>query len=221
LRNAGRLYCAQCGDARIRRRDKTLNVKVPAGVCDGHVLRFAHAGSYDAKKDRYEDVHIVIRHDLSPHERVATDGSGDVHVSVPIALGEVLTGFAEGQKTVRVMGDTFVLRDDEHLKEKGTSYRNPNVPVVFRNAGIPRSPSLLSSFSSSEIKSTSTRGDLYITFRVVWPDENETEKEKEKADQDGNDDNDDKKEERRMRRTLRNINKYKGVLRTIFGMRST
>jgi len=186
-----------------------LNVNVPAGVYDGHVLRFAREGSYDAKKDRCEDVHIVIHHDLSPHERVATDGSGDVHVSVPIALGEVLTGFAEGQKVVRVMGDTFVLRDDEHLKEKGSSYRNPNVPVVFRNAGI---PSLLSSsLSSSETKSTSTRGDLYITFRVVWPDENDKNEEKEEKEE----------KERRMRRTLRNIDKYKDVLRTIFGMRST
>jgi DnaJ-class molecular chaperone len=129
----------------IRRGEKTerLNVKIPAGVEDGSVIRLAGQGHPGASGtgDLLLTVHV------SPHPYFYREGS-DVLVDVPITPAEAALGtkaevptVSEGHVTVTVPPGTS---SGTRLRLRGKGVRNPK---------------------------TKDRGDQYVVIKIVLPRE--------------------------------------------------
>ena len=228
LRNGGRLGCPTCEDKGEVRRTMKFTVSVPVGVRPDDVLDPQGAGvrgPIDAASGLPRRLLFRTKYAPSPDESVTSDGSGDVAFTVPLPLGEVLAGFENGEKRVTVMGDEVVLRNDSSRP----CYRDPTKSIVLPGMGLPR-----------HRDQKEGRGDLIINFRVIWPrddvasiiEHNEgTEREREREKEKGKT----KKGKNantgtegpppgpplcllRERRIIRNIEKYKEVLRVIFAV---
>jgi molecular chaperone DnaJ len=79
--------CAECrGDGRVE-RERSLSVKVPAGVDTGHRLRLSGEGEHGRLGGPAGDLYVVLQ--VRPHARLKRDGStvfGRVAVSYPQAV---------------------------------------------------------------------------------------------------------------------------------------
>ena len=81
--------CATChGQGKVK-KNKTLEVKIPAGINEGMRIRSAGNGEPGTNGGPPGDLYIEIR--IKPHEIFERDGD-DLHCSVPVALTTVALG---------------------------------------------------------------------------------------------------------------------------------
>jgi molecular chaperone DnaJ len=83
---AGRIVLDPCKDCRGHgqvRQDRTLDVRVPAGVDDGSRIRLAGEGDAGARGGPRGDLYIFLS--VKPHELFERDGL-DLHCSVPVPM---------------------------------------------------------------------------------------------------------------------------------------
>ncbi|MEP7280872.1 MAG: DnaJ C-terminal domain-containing protein [Rubrivivax sp.] len=77
------------GDGRLRMRSRTLDVRIPAGVRPGQLIRLAGQGSPGHAGGPAGDLLLEVR--LRPHPRFRVDG-GDLIASLPVAPWEAALG---------------------------------------------------------------------------------------------------------------------------------
>ena len=111
--------CASChGNGRVE-QEKTLSVKIPAGVDSGDRIRLAGEGEAGPAGAPPGDLYVEVR--VRPHEIFVRDGD-DLHCEVPIrisqaALGDVIrVPTLDGEVELRIPAETqtgklFRLRD--------------------------------------------------------------------------------------------------------------
>ena len=93
------LEAANGGKRRLRLPDgRTLDASIPAGVADGQVLRLKGQGEPGLAGGPAGDLLLTVR--VAPHPRFRRQGD-DIHVTVPISLGEAVEG---GRVTVPTIG---------------------------------------------------------------------------------------------------------------------
>lgn len=136
--------CAGCNGNQTVLVTKTVDVKVPKGVPDGHVHRLIGKGSYNQSKGEYDDVRIVF-HYVYNKRCVSVHEGNDVSVTIDLRLDEVLTGFS---KVINLF--------EKPVEIKSSKYIDPTKMAVIPQRGLP-------------IYKTDLRGDLYISFNVSYP----------------------------------------------------
>ena len=143
---AGRVIknpCKVCGGASTVRREKTLQVTVPAGVEDGTQIRLAGEGEAGAAGSPPGDlyVHVGVR----PHEIFQRDGA-NIYCRVPLPMTQAALG---GEVEVPAIDGTRAKVKIPPGTQTGHQFR-------LRSKGF------------SELRSTQ-RGDMYIQVAVETP----------------------------------------------------
>ncbi|MSP50032.1 MAG: J domain-containing protein [Alphaproteobacteria bacterium] len=128
---------------------KPLDVTIPPGTEDGAKLRLkgqGRAGGAEAG-DAYVDIQVA------PHAHFERK-SNDVHLDLPVTLGEAVTGAAI---TVPTIDGKVTLRVPEN-SNAGTTLRLKGKGIVDAKSGV--------------------RGDQYVRIRIALPDEPDRELER-------------------------------------------
>ncbi|MBZ5553560.1 MAG: molecular chaperone DnaJ [Acidobacteriia bacterium] len=135
--------CKECrGNGRVR-AEKTLEIKIPAGVDNGSRLRITGEGDIGARGGEWGDLYVVIY--VKEHAYFEREGV-DLHCNVPISFSQAALG-AE-IKVPTLEGDEEQLKIPE-ATQSGTTFR-------LRSKGIPNI-------------NGHGRGDLFITVRILTP----------------------------------------------------
>ena len=134
--------CETCrGKGRIE-RNRTLTVKIPAGVDDGSRIRVTGSGEGGARGGPAGDLYVYLS--VAPHRRFRRDGS-DLYLDVPISFTQAALGATleieslDGELPLQIAAGT----------QSAATYR-------IRGKGMPTVRS-------------SSRGDLLATVHVVVP----------------------------------------------------
>jgi DnaJ-class molecular chaperone len=134
--------CRACRGRGRRPGRKTLEVKIPAGVRDGAVLRLAGQGEPGSGGGPPGDVLIHVR--IEPHSRFKIEGVDNLVVELPVAPWEAVLGASvpvdtlDGRVELTIPGGSQTGR---RLRLRGQGMRR-------RDGG---------------------RGDLYVRLKVVVP----------------------------------------------------
>jgi molecular chaperone DnaJ len=141
----GQVVSTPCHVCRGRGRveqDKTLTVKIPAGVDDGSRIRLTGSGEAGQRGGPDGDLYVYLS--VRPHERFKRDGL-DVYVEVPISFataalgGEITVPALDGEQRLQIQPGT----------QSGSLYR-------LRSHGMPAVRG-------------GTRGDHLVTVHVSVP----------------------------------------------------
>jgi curved DNA-binding protein len=130
----------------LRIDDRTLRVKIPAGVADGSRIRLSGQGGPGMNGGPAGDLYLVVR--LREHPGLRRDGR-DLFLDLPLTIPEAATGAEvviptfEGQVQLKIPAGT----------QSGRQLR-------LRGKGLP------------DLKG-GPRGDLYAVARIVLPEESE------------------------------------------------
>jgi DnaJ-class molecular chaperone len=127
--------------------DRSLDVTIPAGVRDGQILRLQGQGAPGREGAPAGDALIEIH--VAPHPFFRREGD-DIHLDLPVTLGEAVLG---GKVTVPTPSGSVSM----------TLPANANTGRVLRlkGKGVPRPDG--------------SRGDQYVTLRVVLPEGGDAE----------------------------------------------
>jgi DnaJ-class molecular chaperone len=125
---------------------KELNVKIPAGVVAGQVIRLKGQGE---TSPGHPPGDLLITVNIAPHRFFKIEGS-DLRVELPITLYEAVLG---GKVRVPTLGSPVELSIPKNTSS-GRTFR-------LKGKGLPKSPG--------------TAGDLFVTTRIMLPDGNDAE----------------------------------------------
>jgi len=101
--------CASCRGRGRTETDKTLTVKIPAGVDDGSRIRLSGSGEAGVRGGTDGDLYVYLS--IRKHERFRRDAL-DIHVDVPISFakatlgGDVLVPTLEGEMPLTLRAGT-------------------------------------------------------------------------------------------------------------------
>lgn len=121
---------------------KRLNVSIPPGSEDGQVLRLKAQGARGPGGGPAGDVHIDLR--VRPHPKFTRAGK-DIHSELPVSIQEAMLGGKAGVPTI----DGTVSLTIPKGSNSGTRLR-------LRGKGVPAPGG--------------TRGDHFVTLKVMLPD---------------------------------------------------
>jgi molecular chaperone DnaJ len=134
--------CQSCRGAGRVEQEKSIEVKIPAGVETGSRLRLQREGESGAYGGPAGDLYVVIH--VAEHEQFERQGN-NLYASVPVTFAQAALGAEVSVKT---------LKDDQSLKvpagtQTGTVFR-------VRGQGMP-------------VLGGRGRGDLFVSVSVVTP----------------------------------------------------
>jgi len=130
----------------LRIDDKTLRVKIPAGVSDGSRIRLSGQGGEGANGAAAGDLYLVVR--LRQHPAVRREGR-DLYLDLPITVPEAASG-------AEVVIPTF----EGQVQLKIPSGTQSGRQLRLRGKGLP------------DVKG-GVRGDLYVVAKIVLPEDSE------------------------------------------------
>jgi DnaJ-class molecular chaperone len=124
---------------------KELNVRIPAGVVAGQVIRLKGQGE---TAPGHPPGDLLITVSIAPHAFFKLDGN-DLRVELPITLYEAVLG---GKVRVPTLGNAVELSIPKNTSS-GRTFR-------LKGKGLPKA---------------GTAGDLFVTIRIMLPDGNDAE----------------------------------------------
>ena len=136
-----RLQTPQPGpDGQVRNQERTLKVKIPAGVRDGQHIRLREQGGAGIGDGPAGDLFLEVR--IAPHPHFRLDG-GDLYVTVPITPWEAALG---GSIEVPTMGGKASMKipSGSHegqklrLRGKGMPGKTPGDQYAVLQVAMPR-----------------------------------------------------------------------------------
>lgn len=145
-RGEGRIVetpCETCaGDGRVERR-RTLRVRIPAGIDEGHQIRLSNEGEAGPRGGPAGSLYVAVH--IAPHPSLTRDGTELYHeadVSIAqAALGtKIRVPTVEGEEEVEVKAGT-----------------QPGTEIRLRGRGVPH------------LRRAGVRGDLHVLVNVVVP----------------------------------------------------
>ncbi|MEK6211732.1 MAG: molecular chaperone DnaJ [Pseudomonadota bacterium] len=101
--------CATCNGAGRVKRQKTLSVKIPAGMDEGDRIRLSREGEAGVNGGPSGDLYVVIH--IRPHEVFSREGN-DLHCEMPISItkaalgGEIEIPTLDGYAKIRIPPET-------------------------------------------------------------------------------------------------------------------
>lgn len=134
--------CATCdGDGRVRSRD-TVSIDIPAGIADGQSIRLRGMG--EAAKHAAPTGDLFVRIEVTPDLRFTREGE-DIHSSEDLSVVDAILGV---DKEIQTVHGSVSLRIPA-----GTQ---PGQVFRLKGSGMP-------------VVHGKTRGDHYVTLRIVIP----------------------------------------------------
>lgn len=135
--------CKTCKGSGVLRQEKTISVKIPAGIDNGQKIRITGEGEAGYRGSSAGDLYLIVR--VQPHKEFERDGF-NLHKELPISFTQATLGAKIIFKT---------LDGDIELKipngtQSGTVFK-------VKDKGVPH------------INNSHHRGDLLVTARVVIP----------------------------------------------------
>ncbi len=101
--------CGTCNGAGAVKKQKTLSVKIPAGVDEGDRIRLSGEGEMGANGGPPGDLYVVMH--LKPHAMFKRDGT-NLHCDMPVSIataalgGEIEIPTLDGQAKIRIPPET-------------------------------------------------------------------------------------------------------------------
>ncbi|MCS0494826.1 DnaJ domain-containing protein [Ancylobacter sp. MQZ15Z-1] len=126
---------------------RTVEVKIPAGVAEGHRMRMKGQGEPSPFGGAPGDAYVVVAY--APHRHFRIDGA-DLRTDVPLPLALAVTG---GKVRVPTLSGEVEL-SVPHWTNSGRTFR-------LRGKGLP--------------KADGTTGDLFASMRIVLPEDHDPE----------------------------------------------
>ena len=130
--------CSECGGDGYNRVNKTINIKIPAGISDGQVLTMRNAGNAGLRGGSNGDLQILVN--VKPHKMLVRDGYDlNIKVYVPfytlIIGGEVEVPLPKGTTTIKIpeltqSNTVFKLKGKGIKNLNSSNYGNVNVTIV-------------------------------------------------------------------------------------------
>ena len=136
--------CQCCKGKKTVYTKRAFELKIPKGIPDGHETKMENKGAFDERLGFNKDMVFRFRREIKPPYSV--DGDGNVTLTVPITLEELLVGF---EKKINIYNESHVLKS-EH-------YFNPDNPIKLDGMGL---------FNMRRSRSM----DLTIRFTVQYSD---------------------------------------------------
>ncbi|XP_031099382.1 dnaJ protein ERDJ3B [Ipomoea triloba] len=134
--------CDQCPNVKFEREGYYITVDIEKGMQDGQEVVFYEDG--EPKVDG-EPGDLKFRIRTAPHDQFKREGN-DLHTTVTITLVQALVGF---EKTIKHL--------DDHLVDIGSKgITKPKEVKKFKGEGMP-------------LHFSNKKGDLYVTFEVLFP----------------------------------------------------
>lgn len=115
--------CQCCKGKKTVYSKRAFELKMPKGIPDGHETRMEGKGAFDERLGFNKDMIFKFRRDIKTPYSV--DGDGNVTLTVPITLEELLIGF---EKKIHVYNEAYVIKSDH--------YFNPDNPIRLDGMGI-------------------------------------------------------------------------------------
>jgi molecular chaperone DnaJ len=135
--------CKHCGGSGSLRQQKTLSVKIPAGIDDGQSVRIAGEGEAGYRGSNPGDLYLRAR--VGTHKDFKRDGFM-LYKELPVSFSQVALG---AKIIVRTLDGDIELKIPAGT-QSGSQFR-------IKNKGVPN------------VNNPDRRGDLIITARVVVP----------------------------------------------------
>lgn len=138
--------CQECSGTGYKEDTTQIKIEVPAGVGEGNNLRLQGQGNAGTLGGPPGDLYVFVKE--LPHETIKRNGI-DLQMEVFMTMSEACLG---AKKTIQFLGDEVF----KYTIEKGS--QTGSVEKI-KGKGMPNPRS-----------SIGTRGDLYITRRLITPE---------------------------------------------------
>ncbi len=135
--------CHTCGGSGALRQEKTIAVKIPAGIDDGQRIRVAGEGEAGYRGSSPGDLYLAIR--VRENKEFTRDGNN--------LLKELPVSFTQAALGAKIIVKTL----DGQIELKIPNGTQSGTVMKVKNHGVP------------DIHNPSRRGDLLITVRVIVP----------------------------------------------------
>ncbi len=135
--------CKKCGGAGRIRKEKTLKVRIPAGVESGRRIRLAGEGEAGLRGGSHGDLYVLLN--IRPHKLFRRDGA-DLHCRVPIPMTRAALG---GKIDVPTIDGKKIQLTIPEGTQNGQKFR-------IKDKGMP-------------ILRSDARGNLYIEAAIEIP----------------------------------------------------
>lgn len=135
--------CKTCSGSGVLRQEKTISVKIPAGIENGQRVRVAGEGEAGYRGSSSGDLYLVIK--VQPSKEFKRDGFN--------LLKELPVSFTQAALGGKIIVETL----DGRLELKIPAGTQSGTVLKVKGKGVPH------------IDSPSHRGDLLITARLVTP----------------------------------------------------
>lgn len=134
--------CKTCGGSGIKRQEKTLQVKIPAGIDDGQRIRVSGEGEMGYRGSNPGDLYLVVR--VQKSNEFTRDGFS--------LLKDIPVSFTQAALGAKILVKTL----DGDIELKIPAGTQPGTVFKVKGKGVPH-------------LQKSGRGDLLVTARVVIP----------------------------------------------------
>jgi len=135
--------CGGCGGSGITRQEKSLKIKIPAGIDNNQRIRIGGEGEAGYRGSVPGDLYLVIT--VLSHKEFKRDGF-DLHKELPVSFTQAALG-------TKLQVETL----DGKIELKIPSGTQPGTMFKVKSKGVPK------------LGGGGSRGDLFITARVVIP----------------------------------------------------
>ena len=138
--------CSVCKGKKQRPFARTIDIKLPKGLPNGHAHTVTGKGRYNPQTKKNNDLVLVFRYNVPRHINGIVR-NGNVQINFDIKLEELMCGFVRKMDLYGFEMTFFT-----------SGYLNPQNPVEILEAGLP-------------VYKQTRNGRLIITMNVVYPDD--------------------------------------------------
>jgi molecular chaperone DnaJ len=135
--------CHTCKGSGVLRQEKTISVKIPAGIDDGQRIRITGEGEAGYRGSGAGDLYLVVK--VSTSKEFTRDGF-NLNKELPVSFAQAALG-------VKI----FVKTLDGDIELKIPNGTQSGTVLKVKDKGVPH------------INNPKSRGDLLITIRVIVP----------------------------------------------------
>ena len=135
--------CKECHGSKTHRIEKVLNIKIPAGIDDGMILRVRDEGNAGVNGGPAGDLHLLIK--VKPHKVFKRDGN-DLHIELPVTVFDAMLGNEFEIELLDGSKETIEVKAGTQFGEQ----------IVLKNKGV----AAMQGYN---------KGNLYVDLRILIP----------------------------------------------------
>lgn len=119
--------CHTCRGNKMVRVNKSMEVKLPKGIPNGHQYRSEGRGSFVPHSRKYADMVLIFNYRLPNDPSLGNiDHNGNITYNMTVKLDDIICGF---KKTINLYGKDVTVYS--------TGFVNPTNPIILKGCGLP------------------------------------------------------------------------------------